>query len=352
MIGVFLIILVVLGLYAIMGLWMLTRKAPQQLPTQKASPSMCVVIAARNEAENLSSLLPKLMGKELRVIVANDHSTDETEEVARKQGAEVVLSAGEGKKAALKTAVEKVGEEWILFLDADVLVEEKFLTDARDAISKQSASVCLFPIKVQNPKGFRQHFDASDMASLIFTTKAFADAGRAIMGNGAAMAVRASFYRSSLEHLRNDIASGDDTFLVQHAVQTGEEVRFVDAEGLTVGIAANPSWSAFFKQRIRWGKKTTAYQSDTAKFIGWLVFLSNLIVCLAWIAAPWNLDLLYIPLFKGIIDLDFFHRISGRLQQKHLRKYLLLTVLIYPFYISAAALGGLFVSPEWKGRRS
>ena len=350
--GVLLIILVILGLYAIMVLWMLTRKSPQQLPTQKASPSMCVVIAARNEGENLSALLPKLMESGLRVIIADDHSTDGTEEVARNLGAEVVLNAGEGKKAALKTAIEKVNEEWTLFLDADVAVDKQFFTDAHKAISKQSASVCLFTIKVQNPKGFRQHFDASDMASLIFTTKAFADAGRAVMGNGAAMAVRTSFYHSSLEHLRDDIASGDDTFLVQHAVQTGAEVRFLDDEGLTVGIEPNPSWGAFFNQRIRWGKKTTAYQSSTAKFIGWLVFLSNLIVCLAWVAAPWYLDLLYIPLFKGIVDLDFFHRISGRLQQKHLRKYLLLTVLIYPFYISVAALGGLFVSPKWKGRPS
>ncbi|MFX8351063.1 glycosyltransferase, partial [Acinetobacter baumannii] len=52
--------------------------------------SLCVLIPARNEEENLRRLVPALVSQGVRVYIFDDESTDGTARVARDGGAVVI----------------------------------------------------------------------------------------------------------------------------------------------------------------------------------------------------------------------------------------------------------------------
>lgn len=93
---------------------------------------LSIVIPTKNEAETLPPLFASLRKQTFRdfeVIVANGPSTDQTEEVAKENGATVVKGGmpGEGRNLGARAAKGDV----LLFLDADVeFPNDRFLEDA------------------------------------------------------------------------------------------------------------------------------------------------------------------------------------------------------------------------------
>ena len=126
-----------LGLTALcwLGGWMMFfRFRPVPLFESGASlPGLkiSVIIPARNEAENLSRILPSLRDQGFaphEIIVVDDHSTDETAEVARNQGVTVISGKPlpedwHGKPWACQQGADAASGEWLLFLDADTVME-------------------------------------------------------------------------------------------------------------------------------------------------------------------------------------------------------------------------------------
>lgn len=81
-----------------------------------------IILPAKNEAENLAGLLPRLLeaygGQE--IIVVNDGSTDATQEVCERHGVRVVshpYSMGNG--AAIKSGARVASGDILVFMDAD-----------------------------------------------------------------------------------------------------------------------------------------------------------------------------------------------------------------------------------------
>jgi poly-beta-1,6-N-acetyl-D-glucosamine synthase len=90
------------------------------------TPSVSIVIAARNEGKNLPAKLENLRLLEyppdlLQIVIASDGSTDNTAEILRAAGSAVVpviLDTSNGKAAALNEAVRHTTGEVLVFLDA------------------------------------------------------------------------------------------------------------------------------------------------------------------------------------------------------------------------------------------
>ncbi|MDX1473810.1 MAG: glycosyltransferase family 2 protein, partial [Reinekea sp.] len=83
---------------------------------------LSVVIPAKNEAENLRRLLPKLLEHlpEAEIIVVDDGSTDDTQAVLEKFGVKSVkhpVSLGNG--AAIKAGARASNGDYIVFMDGD-----------------------------------------------------------------------------------------------------------------------------------------------------------------------------------------------------------------------------------------
>jgi glycosyltransferase involved in cell wall biosynthesis len=104
--------------------------------------TLTVVIPALNEAERLPLLLDKLAAqtrKPGQIVVADAGSTDGTRELAKDRGAQVVDG---GKPAAGRNAGARAATgDLILFLDADVDVDESFVADALDEFSERGLVV-------------------------------------------------------------------------------------------------------------------------------------------------------------------------------------------------------------------
>lgn len=93
------------------------------MPPLKTKPdSFSIVIPAKNEAISLDALLPDLRKRhpDAEIIVVNDGSTDNTQEICRASGVTVVnhpYSMGNG--AAVKTGARAASGDILIFMDAD-----------------------------------------------------------------------------------------------------------------------------------------------------------------------------------------------------------------------------------------
>ena len=98
--------------------------------TIAGSPTVSVIIPARNEEATLGSCLESLVaqtGVAFEIIVVDDHSTDRTHEIAQAYSAVRVINAGPlpsnwiGKNNAVATGARAARGEWLLFTDADTI---------------------------------------------------------------------------------------------------------------------------------------------------------------------------------------------------------------------------------------
>lgn len=91
-----------------------------------------IIIPARNEARGLRKLLPEIWSicPDAEIIVVNDGSTDETDEVCREQGACCISRPyGMGNGAAIKTGARAAQSPVLVFLDADGQHQPKDIPD-------------------------------------------------------------------------------------------------------------------------------------------------------------------------------------------------------------------------------
>src|SRR5438270_6147578 len=111
--------------YAI-WLWFFGRLRKRPMLRTPITPSVSIIIAARNEEASLPAKLENLRRLEypperLEIIVASDGSTDRTPDILRDQANDivgVVLEESNGKAFALNEAVKMATGDILVFLDA------------------------------------------------------------------------------------------------------------------------------------------------------------------------------------------------------------------------------------------
>lgn len=131
----FILLLITLVLWAA-GFLLLPRLRRCEFKADGALPAaVSVIIPARNEEQNLPTLLRSLAGQSVRpreIIVVDDGSTDRTAEVARQHGATVMASVPlpegwRGKAWACHQGAQAATGDVLLFLDADTWFEPEGL---------------------------------------------------------------------------------------------------------------------------------------------------------------------------------------------------------------------------------
>jgi glycosyltransferase involved in cell wall biosynthesis len=102
------------------------------------------VIPAYNEGERISEVIRKAQEVVGQVIVADDGSTDRTEEVAARLGAEVVANRHKkGYIGAIKTGFEKARGDIVVTLDADGEHDPSYIPRLTQPIFEQKADLVL-----------------------------------------------------------------------------------------------------------------------------------------------------------------------------------------------------------------
>jgi len=96
---------------------------------------LSVVLATRNEAENIKACLASVKNIAYEIIVVDENSTDETREIAKELGARVYKVVHEPIFHITKQkAVDYAAGDWILQLDADEKVTPKLALEIREVI--------------------------------------------------------------------------------------------------------------------------------------------------------------------------------------------------------------------------
>lgn len=331
----------------------------QTSSTQKHSTkSLTLVIPFRNEAKNLPVLAQTLQATDANIILIDDHSTDNSLELANKHfpNAQIIQSEGIGKKAALLTGVKCATTSHLLMIDADICPPQTWIHHAVEYCLSSNQDLLLFPVVLRRTRGILQAFEAFDMLGLMTITKATANANKAILGNGAALSVSKEDYLLCHEELKSELASGDDVFLVHAMKKRGKSIEFASPTNLQVQIAATPNLRSFVGQRIRWGQKSTAYTDRFSSIFAWIVLLVSLWFIVALVSLFFTEGRPSTPLFM-LLSLKLLTDVALAVKARKVFEYeipsiaLFFFALAYPFYILFVGICGFFIRPNWKGRK-
>ena len=229
-----------------------------------------VVVACRNEQENLPVLLYNIAcqdyPKELfEVIIVDDNSTDRTFETASGfTGIDNILAIrnnGHGKKAAVETGINASSGSLIITTDGDCRIGRNWLRTIAAFYEEHKPDMIICPVQIESGSGFFGRFQELEFLSLQGLTAGSALSGDPVMCNGANLAFTPEVYHDHSQNLHFEIASGDDIFLLYSLKkQNRSKIFWLESPESIVTTAPSPSIWSFLKQRKRWISKARSLQ--------------------------------------------------------------------------------------------
>lgn len=318
-----------------------------------------VLIAARNEEKNIEKLLESLkkqsFSKELfEVIIVNDHSTDNTDEIIndfinKNKELDVKLLKAEktGKKHAISQALHSAINELVIVTDADCVLNDLWIESIVGFYQEEKCKMILAPVLLSPAENLFEKMQVLEHLSLIGSTAGSASIGFPVMCNGANMAYERKA-ALEVEKFRKDfdIPSGDDMFLLEQFVKCygHNNVKFLLSKSAVVKTKTCKTIKDFFRQRRRWVSKTKSYTSWKVIVTALIVLFFNLsiislLVSAFFVPALWSIYIL-LTLLKFFIDFPLLKNITNFMNQGSLLKWVLPLEIIYPFYVVFTALSG------------
>lgn len=322
-----------------------------------------IVVPFRNEAENLPKLLHSISLLNyptdfFEVILVDDDSEEEFQVSSFKFEVLTIKNnrkSNSPKKDAIETAIKIAKYDWILTTDADCLVDPNWLKALDKYIQETNKKMVAAGVSYFPMKGFLNSFQNIDFLSLQGATIGSFGLNQPFMCNGANFAYRKDFfYELNGFEGNGNIASGDDVFLLQKAVEKEPKaIGFCMTNESIVKTEAVESWKELFFQRVRWASKSTGYSSLFGKSLAIIVFLGNLVWIITFVLSLLNLvNYTTFILYFGIkFSVDFLLLSQANNFFKTKIKWVLISSIVYPIFSTSVALYSLFGKYEWKGRK-
>ena len=321
-----------------------------------------IIVPFRNEAENLPSLLESLSKLHypvdlFEVILVDDGSEEQWSVVSDQYSVRIITNnrvSNSPKKDAILTALNIATNDWIVTTDADCVVNADWLLCFDNFIRQNDAEMIAGAVAYSGNKSFLHAFQQLDVASLQAATIGSFGLGNAFMCNGANFAYTKSLFEKLDGFAGNtDFAGGDDVFLLQEAVRHfPEKVLYIKAANAIVQTKPENSWQDLFFQRVRWASKASGYRSWFGKFLGLIIFSTNLVwlllVAYCFLDAAHGRLLTVFTTLKFAADYFLIAAANKFLGQK--TRWFLPACFVYPFFSTAVVLYSLFGKFEWKGR--
>jgi poly-beta-1,6-N-acetyl-D-glucosamine synthase len=351
-------------LYLILGFskgW----KQPRDTVNQSngvVTPFISVIIPFRNEQDTLHELLHGLSSQTLssklfEVVFVDDHSTDNSLAILKNrplsENIQILSSNGKGKKAALATGIEAASGELIVTTDADIEPSTKWLKGISDFYSKTPASMLIGAVKMNADTTFLSKFQSIDFFALQMSSSGAAMSGHPVFCSGANLIFKKSVWASVRDkQAGRHHASGDDVFLLHAFKKYGEEIHFLHNSDCIVTVQPEATWKKFFRQRMRWGGKSSSYRDKDSIVLALTVLYTNLLITCLFVASFFQLWLcmfyIMIMLSKGTIDLILLKRGQKFFRMNFTMFEYICYSLVYPFLLVFNAIGGLLFTSKWK----
>lgn len=360
--------LLILYFFTIINYWLAWKQIPVFQPSAHSSTiRFSVIIAARNEEENIGPLIEDLQQQHYpshlyELIIVDDHSTDSTAEVVKKYpGIKLVQLTGmqinSYKKKAIETGISVSANEWIVTTDADCRLQPDWLSTLAAYIEKEKKLVIAGPVYMSHEAKPLQIFQTIDFMMLQGITGSAIYKNMHSMGNGANLCYSKKAFQEVQGFAGIDqIASGDDMLLLYKIGQhQPDQIGYLKSAQAIVTTPAEKTRKAFINQRIRWASKSRKYQDKRLFPILLMVYLFNLSFIVLLVAGSWNyqywLALVIMLLLKTGIELPFFISVSRFFNKQRLWRPFILFQPMHILYTIISGLLGQLGTYEWKGRR-
>ena len=336
--------------WLVLGRLAFRRANPPRRDAQErvALRDLSIIIPARDEEANLARLLRSLRPAEsaAQIIVVDDASADRTADVAREQGATVVVSkplpeGWRGKTWACFQGADAATGSWLLFLDADTWVEPGGLERIVEVAGEGVLSIVPFHA-IERPYEQLSLFFNLVMSAGTGAFTLWHDRTRGLFGQ--CLLISAQDYRRAGGHetVRGRIL--ENFWLSSHLRSIGIPIRAITGQG-TLSFRMYPSGLGDLIAGWTKGFASGARQTARPELLLIVAFLSGMVPATMAIVLGWSGAAVYV---LYAVQIFLFARRIGRFR--------LWTCLLFPlplifyfvvFFMSVLRSGR---SVSWKGR--
>jgi len=283
------------------------------------SPSelkLSIVIAAKNEADNITSLITALKKQSypshlFEVIIVDDNSTDASfktvsSEISDLNNFRVIIAENktyEAKKGALDIGIKHSSNPYIVITDADCIPSEDWLNSFANKFAQNDDFVFgIAPYKqtkslvnrIASFENFRAHIIMFAFAKLGFPYSAAARS----FGFSKSAFEKIGGYKNTTETL-----SGDDDLLLREAVKNNLKIGLISSDSSFVFGETKQTVSEFITQKLRHTSTSYHYSFKNKVMLG-LWHVSNIILLLSSFLIFFD-SVFILPIFIKII-MDMF----------------------------------------------
>ena len=351
----------VLTKIALRGVIQIQKQADQTFHSANL-PRLSVIIAFRNEAENLPRLANLLLKQKypkekFEIILVNDHSEDDWEYALLKiKGQYKIINAKEtGKKAALKEGIVSANGEYVVTTDADCIVSEGWLNSIGSELIEKGNDMIIGPVSIQQGDGFLNFFQQYDFIALQLFGLGYAKVNNPVMCNGANLIYSKKSFLEIGGKMKDSFTSGDDVFLMHEFKKAGFKIGTIISPSSIVYTKPENTWQNVFIQHMRWGSKAKGYSDNMTLILALGVMCINLFVVSTLILSFFEFQFLYLylPIFilKGLTDRYLLRKgiVLFNLRWKELKYWMM--QFIHPSFIVSVVILSFFIPVQWKGRK-
>jgi cellulose synthase/poly-beta-1,6-N-acetylglucosamine synthase-like glycosyltransferase len=375
--------------YALFTLWLARRLGASGLRVKGARPQaghddltgavsrplVTVLVAARDEEENLPRLLEALLVQDwpqdrMQIVVVNDRSTDGTHRVLRRYATRypdrletlevAILPPGFApKKHALMRGLERARGEWIAVTDADCTMGPRWLASLAGEF-RPEAGMVLGPVLFEEPaEGFGVVGGAAALEFAAFSVSAAAlvGAGFPVIASANNLAYRRIAFDDAGGFARHDaVVNGDDDLLLQDIHRAGSwTIRHASNPDAVVRTLPPMGWRQFWEQRKRWAGACLHYHPSR---VGFLLFVYAMFASIAGITAAGiflgNFGWVIVG-FTGFVtktlgDFVLLRKGIARMGAHSLLPYFPVAALAQIPLVLVTVIAGSFGRSNWKGQ--
>lgn len=361
-------------LYSASSLFFYVGLHRRQAGSNKKKHFISVIIAARNEEENIPALLDSLIKQEYpsdryEVIVVDDKSTDSTAETVKEysqRSEELRLLRVEEtpdnyspKKYALTVGIKEARGDIILTVDADCIVRPTWVGTMNSYFTEDVGMVVGYSgVSVTDRRSWLQKWQAFDFLALMAANEGALNHGIPLASSGQNLGFRKSAFQEvgGYDSIA-ERATGDDVLLLQLIRRKTEfEIVFAGTPEAYNNTSPELTLKDLLHQRIRWASDAPIqlwmdpafFAYLVAVFSMYVVFIGGILYALFnpgfWIIVGAGY---LVKALSEFVLLNYATQIYAR--RDLMGQFPVWTLLQIP-YIIVTGLGGVFFNYSWKGR--
>lgn len=253
----------------------------QKVAFNDTFPPVSVIVCARNEGHNLKEFLPLLLEQdypEYEVIVVNDRSTDNTEDILKLLSYQYKhlkytfipdkAKFIDSKKMAVTLGIKSATHDIMLFTDADCYPKSNQWIQLMVRNFTNTTQLVLGYGAYEYQKGFLNFLIRFDTLTIGMQYLNMALGKRAYMGVGRNMGYRQQFFAQTAGFTKHlNLQSGDDDLFVNENSQKGNTRIEIHPDSVTLS-KPKESFELWLQQKARHLSTSSYYRFSHKVFIG------------------------------------------------------------------------------------